>query len=60
MVIKIQVEPGQIVQPDEVVMVLESMKMEMQITAPHAAVVKNVLVTVGSAVKPNQLLVEFE
>lgn len=60
MVIKVQVEPGQIVQPNDVVMILESMKMEMQVTAPHAAVVKNVLVTVGSSVKPNQLLVEFE
>ena len=60
MVIKIEVEPGQMVQPDDVVMVLESMKMEMQITAQQAAVVKSVLVTVGSAVKVNQLLVEFE
>lgn len=60
MIIKIEVEPGQMVQPNDVVMVLESMKMEMQITAPHAAVVKKLLVTVGSSVKPNQLLVEFE
>ena len=60
MVIKIEVEPGQMVQPKDVVMVLESMKMEMQITAPQAAVVKSVLVTVGSSVKVNQLLVEFE
>jgi methylmalonyl-CoA carboxyltransferase small subunit len=60
MVIKVQIEPGQAVQPNDVVMVLESMKMEMQVTAPLAAVVKNVLVTVGSSVKPNQLLVEFE
>jgi biotin carboxyl carrier protein len=60
MVIKVEVEPGQIVQPDQVVMVLESMKMEMQITALQSAVVKSVLVTTGAAVKVNQLLVEFE
>jgi len=60
MVIRVAVEPGQIVQPHEVVMVLESMKMEMQITAQQAAVVKSIPVTVGSAVKVNQLLVEFE
>jgi biotin carboxyl carrier protein len=60
MVIKVAVEPGQTVQPDDVVMVLESMKMEMQITAPQAAQVKSVLVTQGSSVKVNQLLVEFE
>ena len=45
---------------NDVVMVLESMKMEMQITAPRAAVVKSVLVIPGSSVKVNQLLVEFE
>jgi methylmalonyl-CoA carboxyltransferase small subunit len=60
MVIKVEVEPGQSVQPNDVVMVLESMKMEMQITAPRAAVVKNVLAAAGSSVKVNQLLVEFE
>ena len=60
MVIKVQVEPGQMVQPNDVVMILESMKMEMQITAQQAAVVKTVLVTEGTAVKVNQLLVEFE
>jgi len=42
------------------VIVLESMKMEMQITAPQAGLVKNVLVTPGASVKVNQLLVEFE
>lgn len=60
MVIKVNVEPAQAVEFNEVVVVLESMKMEMQITAPQAGVVKNVLVTPGSAVKVNQLLVEFE
>ena len=60
MVIRVDVEPGQAVEPNEVVMVLESMKMEMQITAPQAAQVKSVLVIPGSSVKVNQLLVEFE
>jgi glutaconyl-CoA/methylmalonyl-CoA decarboxylase subunit gamma len=60
MVISVGVEQGQAVEPNQVVMVLESMKMEMQITAPQAAQVKNVLVSPGSSVKVNQLLVEFE
>ncbi len=60
MVIDIFVEPGQSVEPDQVVMVLESMKMEMQITAPQAGVVKSVPVSPRSSVKLNQLLVEFE
>ena len=60
MVIKVYVEPGRTVEANEVLVVLESMKMEMQITAPHAGVVKSVLVTQGSSVKTEQLLVEFE
>jgi biotin carboxyl carrier protein len=59
MVIQVLVEPGQAVEPDQVVMVLESMKMEMQINASQASIVKSVLVTPGSSVKVNQLLVEF-
>jgi biotin carboxyl carrier protein len=60
MVISTEATPGQAVEANQVVMVLESMKMEMQITAPQAAVVKRVLVIPGSSVKVNQLLVEFE
>jgi methylmalonyl-CoA carboxyltransferase 1.3S subunit len=60
MVISVEAAPGQAVEANQVVMVLESMKMEMQITAPQAAQVKNVLVIPGSSVKVNQLLVEFE
>jgi glutaconyl-CoA/methylmalonyl-CoA decarboxylase subunit gamma len=60
MVISTEAAPGQAVEANQVVMVLESMKMEMQITAPQAAVVKSVLVVPGSSVKVNQLLVEFE
>jgi methylmalonyl-CoA carboxyltransferase 1.3S subunit len=60
MVIKIEVEPGQAVEASQVVMVLESMKMEMQITAQQSGVVRSVPVTEGAAVKVNQLLLEFE
>lgn len=60
MVIAVNVEPGQAVQAQDVVAVLESMKMEVQVTAPLAGVVKTVLVKPGSSVKANQLLVEFE
>lgn len=59
MVIKVNVEAGQQVQPEEVVIVLESMKMEMQITSPIGGVVKNVFVKPGAAVKVNELMVEF-
>lgn len=60
MVIRVNVEPGQSVSPNELVVVLESMKMEMQVTAAHGGVVKNVLVAPGAAVKVNQVMVEFE
>jgi methylmalonyl-CoA carboxyltransferase small subunit len=60
MVIKVNVEPGQTAEPNSVVVVLESMKMEMQITTPYGGVVKSVHVTAGAAVKVNQLMVEFE
>lgn len=60
MVIRVDVGSGQAVQPGEVLMVLESMKMEMQISAPRSGVVKSVQVAQGSSVKVNQLLVEFE
>ena len=60
MVISVNVEPGQQVDPDAVVVVLESMKMEMQITKPRGGLVKRVLVTPGAAVKVDEVMVEFE
>ena len=60
MVIKVNVEPGQTVQVNEVLVVLESMKMEMQIAASEAGVVKSVLVSQGSSVKADQVMVEFQ
>ena len=59
MVIKVNVEVGQQVQPEEVVIVLESMKMEMQIAAPTGGVVKSVFVKPGAAVKVNEVLLEL-
>lgn len=58
-VIKVNVEPGQQVDPDAVVVVLESMKMEMQITKSQGGTVKRVLVSPGAAVKVDELMVEF-
>lgn len=60
MVIKVNVELGQAVPPNEVVVVLESMKMEMQINSVQGGIVKSVQVAPGAAVKVNQLMVEFE
>ena len=60
MVIEVKIEPGQNVEANAIVIVLESMKMRMEVTSPHGGIVKNVLVSAGNAVKVNQLMVEFE
>ncbi len=58
--IKVNVKAGQQVQPHEVVMVLEAMKMENSITAHHAGRVKCVNVAPGNPVKLHQVLLELE
>lgn len=60
LVIQVNVEPGQQVQSNDVLMVLEAMKMENQVTATHAGTVKSVRVVPGNSVKVQQVLVEFE
>jgi len=59
-VIKVNVVPGQTIQANDLIMVLEAMKMETNITAPFAGTVKNVRVEQGGSVKLNQVVVEFE
>jgi methylmalonyl-CoA carboxyltransferase 1.3S subunit len=59
-VIKVNVEAGQPIQANDLIMVLEAMKMETNVTAPVAGKVKNVRVAQGDAVKVNQVVVEFE
>ena len=60
LVISVNVVPGQSVEPNQVITVLEAMKMETQVTAQHAATVKNVQVSPGDSAKVGQVLVEFE
>ncbi len=59
-VVKLNVQPGQTLQPHDLMMVLEAMKMETNITAPVAGKVKKINVSQGDGVKVNQILVEFE
>jgi biotin carboxyl carrier protein len=59
-VLEIKVQPGDQVTLNQVLMVVEAMKMETNIAAPVAGTVKAVHVEVGEAVKPGQILVEFE
>jgi biotin carboxyl carrier protein len=60
LVIKVNVEPGQQVQPNDLLLVLEAMKMETRVTATHARTVKSVNVAAGNPVRLRQPLIEFE
>jgi len=59
-VFKINIEVGQKLAVDDLVAVLEAMKMETNITAHVAGTVKKVYVSPGEAVKNGQVLIEFE
>lgn len=59
-VIKVNVQPGQQLTTNDLIMVLEAMKMETNVTAPVSGKVKNVRVQAGDPVKVNQILAEFE
>lgn len=57
---KVVVEVGQTVAVDDLLAVLEAMKMETKITSHVAGTVKKVYVSAGEAVKSGQVIVEFE
>jgi methylmalonyl-CoA carboxyltransferase small subunit len=59
-IIKVNVEPGQAVKANDLVVVLEAMKMETNVTAQGAGKVKNLRVKAGDSVKVGQVIVEFE
>jgi acetyl-CoA carboxylase biotin carboxyl carrier protein len=53
---KVEARPGDQVQEDDVLVVLESMKMEIPVTAPVAGTVREVLVKEQDVVKEGQVL----
>lgn len=57
---KIQSEPGDVLEPDGTIMVLESMKMEIPVLAPDGGRVVKLLVAEGEAVKEGQDLAVIE
>lgn len=59
-VIKISAQIGQQLQANDLLLVLEAMKMETNVTAPVSGKVKNIYVRPGDGVTVNQVLVEFE
>jgi methylmalonyl-CoA carboxyltransferase 1.3S subunit len=57
---KISAQAGQAIQINDVLLILEAMKMETVITAPIAGKVAKINVNMGDAVQQGQVLVEFE
>ena len=54
---KILTKPGDAVSEDDILMILESMKMEIPITAPEDGVVKEILVLEGDPIAEGQVAV---
>jgi methylmalonyl-CoA carboxyltransferase 1.3S subunit len=59
-VIRVNCQEGQKLQPNDILMVLEAMKMETNVTAPIAGKVKSINVEPGDPVQGGQVVVEFE
>lgn len=59
-ILKIEKNVGERVEEDEVVMVMEAMKMEIPIVAPVSGVLREIKISVGQAVKAGELLGEIE
>ncbi|SDN15076.1 acetyl/propionyl/methylcrotonyl-CoA carboxylase subunit alpha [Pseudomonas jinjuensis] len=59
-IVRILVEPGQTVEAGATLVVLEAMKMEHSIRAPHAGVVKSLYCSEGELVSEGAALVELE
>ncbi|HEX2805674.1 MAG TPA: biotin/lipoyl-containing protein [Kineosporiaceae bacterium] len=56
---KVVVEPGAAVESGAVLLVLEAMKMETEITAPGAGTVADITVAPGDAVAGGQILIHW-
>jgi len=53
---KIQAKPGDRVEFEGEIMILESMKMEIPVLAPKAGIIKEIVVNEGEAVAEGQLV----
>ena len=60
MIVRVNVQVGDAVQPGQGLVVMEAMKMENELRAPAAATVKAVHAQPGTAVEKGALLLELE
>ncbi len=58
-VLKIEKQVGDAVEEDDVVIVMEAMKMEIPVVAPSSGKVKEIKVSVGQAVEAGEILAEI-
>ncbi|MPZ75346.1 MAG: acetyl-CoA carboxylase biotin carboxyl carrier protein subunit [Deltaproteobacteria bacterium] len=59
-ILKVEKNVGEHVDEDEVVLVMEAMKMEIPVVAPASGVLKELKVSPGQAVEADQILGEIE
>lgn len=59
-ILKIEKQAGNPVEEDDVVIVMEAMKMEIPVVAPASGSIKEIKVTVGQAVEAGDTLAEIE
>ncbi len=59
-ILKIEKQTGEAVEEDEVVIVMEAMKMEIPVVSPSSGKIKEIKVAVGQAVEAGDVLAEIE
>jgi biotin carboxyl carrier protein len=59
-ILRIEKTAGDAVEEDDVVVIMEAMKMEIPVVAPEGGTVKEVKVAVGQSVEAGEELVEIE
>jgi biotin carboxyl carrier protein len=59
-VLRIEVKPGDQVEANALLLILEAMKMENEIRSPRAGTIKSIPVAVGDRVNSGDALIEFE
>lgn len=59
-VLRVEKKVGDTVEEDEVVIVMEAMKMEIPVVAPASGTVKDIRVSAGQAVEAEDILAEID
>lgn len=60
LILEVSVSVGQEVQENDLLLILEAMKMENSIVSPRSGKIKSIAAVKGTAVEKGQLLIEFE